>query len=173
MREEFTPPDERALSRLMEVEDAAALIICLAWRAGLKREEIRTLTWARVDLGAKLLRLPDRDVPLNDDAAAFLARWRERGEDDYVLASARHGGIVAPQWISWLSRRALDEAGLPDVDLGTLRLDFIRRELERREWPYVLRITGVTVENYRTNIAPRLAAPPRRGTSPPPNPPTA
>lgn len=163
--ETFTPPDERALARVLEKDDTAALIVCLAWRAGLKRGEIRDLTWPQVDPGAKLLRLPEREVPLDDVTARLLLRRQALGDaDEYVVFSARHGGRVAPQWISWLSRRALDAEGLQGVDLCALRMDFIRRQLERHEWPYVLRISGLTVENYRTNVAPQLGEmPPARG----------
>ena len=156
----FTPPDEQALLRLLESDDTAALIVCLAWRAGLKREEIRTLTGAQVDLGARLLRLPDRGVPLDDGLAARLLRRQDLGDaDEYVVFSERHGGIVARQWISLLSRRALDGAGLRGVDLGALRMDYIRRALLKHDWPYVLRVSGLTVENYRTSIALRLGHP--------------
>ena len=156
----FTPPDEHSLLRALDAGDTAALVVCLAWCAGLKREELRTLTWAQVDLGAGLLRLPGRDVPLDGDLAELLSRRQDEGDaDEYVLASERHGGVVAPQWISALSRRALDEAGLRGVDLGALRLDYIRRQLQSHDWPYVLRVAGLTVENYRTNVAPRLGHP--------------
>lgn len=156
----FTPPDERALLRALDTGGTAALIVCLAWRAGLKRGELRDLTWAQVDLGAGLLRLPGRDVPLDGETAAFLSRRQDEGDaDEYVLASERHGGQVAPQWISWLARRALDAVGLRGVDLSALRLDYIRRQLSCHDWPYVLRVAGLTVENYRTNVAPRLGRP--------------
>ena len=59
-------PDARAMARLLaeQTQTAAGLILRLAWRQGLTREEIQRLTWNDVDFSAHQLRLPDRTIPL-------------------------------------------------------------------------------------------------------------
>ena len=47
-----------------QTQTAAGLILRLAWRQGLTREEISRLTWNDVDFSAHQLRLPDRTIPL-------------------------------------------------------------------------------------------------------------
>lgn len=44
-----------------------------------------------------------------------------------------------------LARTALDQAGLGGISLMDLRHDFIIRQLEQHDWPYVARISGIAV----------------------------
>ena len=55
-------PDGRAMDRVLEknFDNAAGVILRLAWQAGLLREEIQYLTWAQIDFLDRCLVLPDR-----------------------------------------------------------------------------------------------------------------
>ena len=55
-------PDARAMAQLLaeQTQTAAGLILRLAWRQGLTREEIQRLTWDDVSFPDHQLCLPDR-----------------------------------------------------------------------------------------------------------------
>ena len=61
---------------------------------------------------------------------------------------------MTPQSIGAAARAALDSAGQEAVTLKDLRYDFIFRQLRDHDWPYVLKISGLTVETYRTHLSP-------------------
>ena len=67
--------------------DPVGIILHLAWQEGLTRKEIHDLTWSDVDFDAATLRLPDREVPLNEETAAVLEHWKKRcsGFSEYVV----------------------------------------------------------------------------------------
>ena len=69
-------PDARAMAQLLaeQTQTAAGLILRLAWRQGLTREEIQRLTWNDVDFSAHQLRLPDRTIPLETETEDCLRR---------------------------------------------------------------------------------------------------
>ena len=73
-------PDARAMAQLLaeQTQTAAGLILRLAWRQGLTREEIQRLTWNDVDFSAHQLRLPDRTIPLETETEDCLRRQAER-----------------------------------------------------------------------------------------------
>ena len=153
----FYPPDADALERILQRERASTtgVILRLAWQAGLTRDEIRNLTWSGVNLITNELYLSDRTVPLADDLAACLSEWQaltgEYGE--HVVVSEQRKAQLAPQSISRLARTALDAEGLSKVRLLDLRYDFVLRQLETHDWPYVLRISGISVTTYRNCLA--------------------
>lgn len=153
--EVFHRPDEARLRRLLDEqgESITGVVLCLAWRAGLSRAELYGLTWDAMDEAEGVLRLPDREVPLDKDAAACLRRWRalsKSGEEPgYVLVSRRTGKRVTEPAISRLARQALDAAGMTEVRLADLRHDFVRRMLERYDWAYAIRVSGISVSTYR------------------------
>ena len=153
----FYPPDADALERILQRERASAtgVVLRLAWQAGLTRDEISNLTWSGVNLITNELYLPDRTVPLAPDTAACLTQWQalagEYGE--YVVVSEQRRARLAPQSISRLARTALDAEGQAKVRLLDLRYDFVLRQLETHDWPYVLRISGISVTTYRNCLA--------------------
>lgn len=153
----FYPPDALALERILQRECASAtgVILRLAWHAGLTRDEISNLTWSGVNLITNELHLPDRTVPLAPDTTACLTQWQtlvgEYGE--YVVVSEQRKARLAPQSISRLARTALDAEGQSKVRLLDLRYDFVLRQLEAHDWPYVLRISGISVTTYRNCLA--------------------
>lgn len=149
MREtDFRQPDTAAMERLLAAHpsDRAGVVLRLAWRAGLTRDEIVGLSWEQVD-GA-LLRLPEREVPLDAETAACLRQWRLSQREGEAMVMP-----VAPQSVSRLARQALDEEGQTRVRLLDLRIDCVRRLLETHDWPYVLRVSGFSVTTYRLVLA--------------------
>lgn len=149
--------DGDAMERLLAEHpcDFEGAALRLAWRAGLTREEIWGLEWEQVDFEGRVLRLPDRQVPLDDDAAACLEGWQRRvgGLGPYVAVSLRSKRRVTPQHITRITRDMLDGAGLADVTLGDLRHNYIRRRLETEDWQSVTRDAGLSVQTYRNAYA--------------------
>lgn len=155
MRDEnFHQPDETLMQKLLDehADDLSGVVLRLAWQEGLSRDEIYNLSWEQVDYEDKRLRLPERDIPLEDGTAECLRRWREsfgsRGAT-YVASSWKTRDRIAAQSLSRVARTALDSVGMKDVRLIDLRLDFVRRMMDRYDWPYVLRISGLSVTTYR------------------------
>lgn len=155
--DKFHKPEAEAMERLLQNNrnNPTGVILRLAWREGLTRAEISGLTWERVDFSAMCLRLPDREIPLEEETASCLRERRELYEDcsPYVAISEKRKERLAPPSISRLARTALDSAGQNDVRLIDLRLDFVRRQMEEHDWPYVLRVSGLSVTTYRTELA--------------------
>ena len=142
-------PDARAMAQLLaeQTQTAAGLILRLAWRQGLTREEIQRLTWNDVDFSAHQLRLPDRTIPLETETEDCLRRQAERPDPPtpFVVVSDRRRQQMPPESISRLARKTLDRMGLGGISLMDLRHDFIIRHLESHDWPYVARISGIVV----------------------------
>ena len=84
----------RAMAQLLaeQTQTAAGLILRLAWRQGLTREEIQRLTWNDVDFSAHQLRLPDRTIPLETETEDCLRRQAERPDPPTPL----RGGLGPP-----------------------------------------------------------------------------
>ena len=153
-------PDEGAMNRALRENsgNAAGTILRLAWQAGLLRDEIQHLTWERVDLLERRLELPDRKVPIDQPLADWLQALRD-GRDqsqEAVVLSDRDGKPLTPQSISRLARAALDKQGQQDVRLIDLRHDFILRQLEKYDWQYVSRISGVEAAALNVHFAEHL-----------------
>lgn len=153
----FRQPDTEAMQRLLarHLNDTTGIVLRLAWRAGLTRDEIGSLTWDRLDLSGGELRLSDRAVPLDESTLACLREWQERygSVSPYVVISEKLLDRLAPQSISRLARFALDSEGQDGIRLEDLRFDFVRRQLQSHDWPYVLRISGLSVTTYRNTLA--------------------
>ena len=135
--------------------DLPGLILRLAWLQGLTREEIVALKWAQVDFQAGSLFLPDRTVPLDDDAAACLSARYESGGNltPHVTASEKFRRPLRPESVSRIARTVLDEGGLAGVQLKDLRRDFFLRQLEAHDWPYAVRVSGLSVTTYQACFA--------------------
>ena len=133
----FHQPNKDALNRILLTEYASAtgVILRLAWLEGLTRDEISGLTWEQIDFDANELRLPERTVPLDGDAARCLLAWRTLcGEyGPYVVVSEQRRARLTPQSISRLARTALDAQGQEKVRLLDLRYDFVLRQLETHD----------------------------------------
>ena len=153
---QYNPPDAEAMERLIYKHryDTVSIIVLLAWRTGLSRKEISELTWEQVDLDAELLRLPDREIPIPSEMKEPLQKWRNHWERvcPYVAVSPLRRKRLVKETLSNMVRRALDEEGQKDVRLQDLRHDFIQRQLQEHDWPYVLRVSGLSVSTYRSGL---------------------
>lgn len=150
-------PDREAMERVLlnNSNNAAGAIVRLAWQAGLLRDEIQSLTWEQVDFVDGCLALPDRRIPAGPELLEWLWTLREgqSSEREAVVLSDRDQKPLTPQSISRLARKALDEQGQTDVRLIDLRNDFIIRQLEKRDWQYVSRISGVEAAGLNAHFA--------------------
>ena len=156
--------DEISMNTLLHRcgESAAGVILRLAWQAGLRRQEIQSLTWGQVDLLEWKISLPDRVAPMPMELALFLAPLED--ERDAAVVPSQRGGALEPQTISHLARAALTEGGLPGVRLTDLRNDCARRMLASgQDWQAVSRATGMGAAALRKLGAPstRTAKEPR------------
>ena len=130
---------------------SAGVVLRLAWRTGLLRDEIFSLQWEQVDFAHKLLHLPDREVPMEEDIETCLRQWQIlAGEYGPYLAVSLHKRThMRPQAISRLARNTLDRAGLKEVRLADLHYNYILRQSMQKGWQQTLRNSGLDISTYR------------------------
>jgi len=131
------------------------IILHLAWKLALRREEIRCLLWSNIDFGTEGLVLPDRRAPIDGETYAllkvrFVAR---RAQSEYVVTSDRYHQQMQPQSVSRAARQALDEGGQTGINLEDLRQDCILRLLETKGVAYTARVTGMAVNTLYANYS--------------------
>lgn len=133
----------------------AGIIILLAWRQGLTREELGELTWGQINFAEGLIMLPDRAIPLAAETRDLLLEWKALyGEcSDRVVISEKLKKPMAPESISRLVRKALDEEGLSSVRIVDLRSDYIQSQLQQHDWARALQVSGLSVTTYRNCLA--------------------
>ena len=157
MRNEFRQPDEQNMRQLLHQhpEDLPGLILRLAWLQGLSREEIVALKWAQVDFQERSLFLEDRTVPLEEETAGCLAARFENGGavSHYVVISDKFREPLRPESVSRIARNALTAGGLPQLQLKDLRRDYFFRQLEQHDWPYAVRVSGLSVSTFQACFA--------------------
>lgn len=146
----FKRPNEEALLRVLEREkgNISETVIRLAWNLGLGREELRQLQWSQVSFEDREVCLPDRKIPMEEDAFLCLqARYVRCGHRSaFVVIGDRNSDQLTAMSVSRILRNALDkEETLREISLKDLRHDFIIRQLEQYDWPYVARISGMAV----------------------------
>ena len=158
----FNRPDEAAMLRILErhPHSPEGAILRLAWLEGLSRSEITELRWDQVDFEGKAIQLPDRTVPLEPSTEACLRERHVRCalRDPHVVISERSKKPMPPESVSRLSRLALDSEG-QKVNLMDLRHDFVIRQLQTHDWPYVARVSGMAVSTLRDAFSPYLTKP--------------
>ena len=157
MRNEFRQPDEQNMCQLLHQhpEDLPGLILRLAWLQGLSREEIVALKWAQVDFQERSLFLEDRTVPLEEETAGCLAARFENGGavSPYVVISDKFREPLRPESVSRIARNTLTAGGLPQIQLKDLRRDYFLRQLEQHDWPYAVRVSGLSVSTFQACFA--------------------
>ena len=157
MRNEFRQPDEQNMRQLLHQhpEDLPGLILRLAWLQGLSREEIVALKWAQVDFQERSLFLEDRTVPLEEETAGCLAARFENGGavSPYVVISDKFREPLRSESVSRIARNALTAGGLPQLQLKDLRRDYFFRQLEQHDWPYAVRVSGLSVSTFQACFA--------------------
>ncbi len=127
-REESARIDEFALWKLLRTEGTspAGIALWLTWQAGLRLEEIVALTWEQIQ--GDCLRLPRREVLLTSGTQQVLEELTAReGRRGYVLTAPRSGLPYDRTRLSKLARAALIRAGLDDLTLRDLRVDYALR----------------------------------------------
>ena len=153
-------PEEAAMERILQknFDNAAGVILRLAWQAGLMRDEIRSLNWAQIDVLDSCILLPDRSVPLSAELESYLLALRDgrNRRSEIVVLSDRDAKPLTPQSISRLARAALDSEGQTAVRLIDLRHDFVLRQLEEHDWQYVSRIAGIEAAAMNLHFAVHL-----------------
>ena len=156
----WSRPDREALNRVLanNKSNLEGIVLRLAWKQGLSREEIRQLTWNDVSFSSGQLILPDRLIPMEAETQACLQeRYDFRGGvSPFVVISERCRRQILPESVSRLARGALDQEGLKDVSLSDLRRDFIICQLEEHDWPYVARISGVSAPKLYVKVRPYM-----------------
>ena len=133
--------------------DLAGVILRLAWRAGLKRDEIHDLLWPQVDFDGGLITLPERSIPMDENTATALGSWREQISEkveplEYVVTSPRTKERLTLNMISVTAQRALEKADIKNISLKDLRYDFIQRMREARGDRYAIKVSGMTANAY-------------------------
>lgn len=153
-------PDEGAMERIMQknFDNAAGVILRLAWQAGLLRDEIQHLSWAQINFLDSQIVLSDRSIPISEPLADYLIALRDgrNRRSEIVVLSDRDKKPLTPQSISRLARTALDAEGQTAIRLIDLRHDFVLRQLEERDWQYVSRITGIEAAAMNLHFAAHL-----------------
>lgn len=127
-REESARIDEFALWKLLRTEGTspAGIALWLTWQAGLRLEEIVALTWEQIQ--GDCLRLPRREVLLTSGTQQVLEELAAReGRRGPVLTAPRSGLPYDRTRLSKLARAALIRAGLDDLTLRDLRVDYALR----------------------------------------------
>ncbi len=141
-------PDKAAMARILanNQSNMEGIVLRLAWKQGLTREEIRQLTWNDISFSTGQIVLADRLIPLDEETQACLqARYDFRGSvSPFVVISERCRRQMLPESISRIARSALDQEGLAGISLADLRRDFIICQLEEHDWPYAARVSGVS-----------------------------
>lgn len=123
-REDSAQIDEFALWKLLRAEGTspAGIALWLTWQAGLRLEELISLTWDQVR-GDRLC-LPQREVPLSGGAKKALEELAQReGREGPVLTAPRSRQPYDRTRLSKLVRAALIRAGLDNLTLRDLRVD--------------------------------------------------
>lgn len=159
-RERFLSEEEfRRLGRVLEeveaesraagarsVRASAVAAIRLLMLTGCRRDEILTLTWGDVDLGAGELHLRDsktgaRDIPLPQPAADLLASLPRVPGNPWVIPGRKPGGRLSNLNDHW--QRIRKRADLEGVRIHDLRHSFASRALALGEnLPTIGRLLG-------------------------------
>lgn len=148
---------EQTINALLETHkhSPTAMILSLAWHAGLTRQEIQQLQWAQVSLSQWRLILPSRTVSFAKDLALRLSQCAD--QTGHVVQGRQ--GAMRPQSISRLAHSALEDAGL-HLRLCDLRHDYILRQLTLRPWVDVAQELNMSLRDLRKAYGKQLTAPP-------------
>ena len=155
---EYKRPNPAVMQNILQKNQKKIVEIALrlAWSLGLSRDEMYYLKWSDISFEEKVITLPDRKVPMDDETALCLEYRRNspRGaRSEYVMASDRNHTHMAKEHLSRIIRVALDEGGLRNITSIDLRQDCVIRMLETHDWPYVSRVTGMSLSTLYTNYS--------------------
>lgn len=123
-----TQIDEFRLWKLLQQEETSAvgLTLRLTWQAGLYLNEISGLTWGQVDWNGRRLVLKDgRIIRLRQDLFHLLETLKqENAPNAPVVFSPRAHKPIPQARLSKLTRAALVNAGLDNITMRDLRMDY-------------------------------------------------
>lgn len=121
-----TQINEFRLMRFLQKEKntISSVILLLSWQAGMEQKELSALTWEQTDLPRHVIHLGYRDVPLSPGVCSALEAVREGRVSGQVLLSPKARRALTPNRISKIARSALVRAGMDNVTLRDLRMDF-------------------------------------------------
>ena len=158
MAKEIKRIDEAAIARVLQrsAGTAAEVILRFAWNAGLSSGEMRELKWQDISFEPAQLYLPDRAVPMEEPLLQCLRERKEMtgaGPAEYVFASGPDRVPLHRVSIGRLAREVLDGFGLTEVTLTDLRDDYMLRQLKKHDWPYVARVSGLSLTTLRRRFA--------------------
>lgn len=148
--------DDASIKRLEDLLSSepcssVGVVLRLAWRAGLGRDEIHSLCWENVNFESMRLCLPNRAVPMDDDLARCLRQWKILAEEygPYLAVSLHTRTHMQPSAISRQARKALDRAGLTKVRLMDLQYNYVLRLSAQEGWQEALRNSGLGIAAFR------------------------
>lgn len=111
-------------------DDVVGLLLALAWRAGLKSDELVELKWDQVDFENRSLRLKNRTVKMEDKLLERLQKEQERREgSDYVAVFPDSRKPLSRATASRFLKNCLSSGGFPCITIADLRFDYARRTL--------------------------------------------
>lgn len=111
-------------------DDVVGLLLALAWRAGLKSDELVELKWDQVDFENRSLRLKNRTVKMEDKLLERLQKEQERREGgDYVAVFPDSREPLSRATASRFLKKCLSNGGFPYITIADLRFDYARRTL--------------------------------------------
>ena len=110
----------------------SAVALSLTWYAGLRQVEFRELRWEQVDFDARVLRLTDREVPVDEALERCLRQWKSlNAEAEYVLADSETGLPPTKDALQSMIAALIRRAGITDLGAGDLRRDYAQRMEEQ------------------------------------------
>ena len=130
------------LESLVRAEGApAGLAIWLVWKLGFELEEIAALEWQKIDWENGMIRLDQRQLPL-DDTTAFLLRQAEAFRTPgvpQVLISPHARTPFDVTYLSRVARMALIRGGMDQVTLRDLKSGGRQEEMDAALLAYTAR----------------------------------
>lgn len=163
-------PKERSLNkgileRLFTVHkgEIMEVILRLLWHAGISPKEMQKLTWQDMAFEDREINLPDRQIPMDEELYQCLWERYNRylkspGWPEYVIITDGRRSHMHHVSIYRSVRTALDKGGLPELSPSDLVEDFIIRQLQTHDWPYVVRVSGISIRTLYTNYSEYLPA---------------
>ncbi len=134
------------------------VILRLLWNAGISPKEMQQLTWQDMAFEDREIILSDRRVPMDEELYRCL--WerynrylKARGWPEYVVITDGRRSHMHHVSIYRAVRTALDKGGLPELCPSDLQEAFIIRQLQAHDWPYVVRISGISIRTLYTNYS--------------------
>ena len=152
---ENTPEDEnerfdRLLAENKDTE--AGLILILANKIGLNRDEIAHLTWGQVDADSMLLRLENREVRVSAEWLSLLTGVRDslRALDEqYVIRANGESGPASIHYINDAAKAFLNQNCFDIAFLGSLRRDGMNQDERERILRYAREKGKITKEEVQ------------------------